>query len=164
MNGEEIELFADVLELVDRRSSSLDGWPFVKTCRDGGGPRPMSPMLGGWGVTNPPTNPPSSDSSTKGGRGGDSMPCIEGFRLEVVTVLLREELDIRPVSGLVRWGLFCELAASRREERTEDRLSLREWPLASDRCFCSEAIFRYIVCLPRRPCSKFVITFRTSGR
>jgi hypothetical protein len=81
-------------------------------------------MLEGCGATNPPTNPPSSDSSTSGGRGGESMPCREGFRLEeVVTVLLSEELDIRAPSGLVRWGLFCEPAVSRRDERTEDRLS-----------------------------------------
>jgi len=129
-----------------------------------GDPLPISPMLGRWGgVMNPPTNPPSSDSSIRGGRGGESMLCIEGFRLEV-TVFLREEPDIRATSGLFRLRLLCELAVSRREERAEDRLSWREWPLASDRCFWSEMIFRYVVCLPRRPCSRFVMTFRTSGK
>ena len=88
---------------------------------------------------------------------------MEGFRLEVM-VFLREEPDIRTASGLFRWRLFCELAVSRREERAEDRLSWREWPLASDRCFCSEMIFRYAVCLPRKPCSRFVMIFRTSGK
>ena len=91
------------------------------------------------------------------------MPCKEGFRLEVVIVLLRE-LDVRGPSGPPLWGLLCEPAVSRREERTEDRLSWREWPLASDRCFRPDTISRYVVCLPRRPCSKFVMTFRTSGR
>jgi len=168
MNGEETERLVDIPELVDRASSSWKGWPFVETCRDGGvaegDPRPISPKLGVWeGVTNPPTKPPSSDSSTRGGRGGESMPCMEGFRLEVM-VLPREEPDARPASRLFRWRLFCELVVSRREERTDDRLSWREWPLAFDRCFCSDTIFRYTVCLPRRPCSKFVMIFRTSGK
>ena len=73
-------------------------------------------------LTNPPTNPPSSDSSTHGGRDGESMSCMEEFRFEVVTVLLREELDMRPESGLPL-GLLCESDVSRREERIEDRLS-----------------------------------------
>ena len=51
------------------------------------------------------------------------MPCTEGFRLDEVTVFLREEPDIREASRLFRWRLFCELAVSRREERTDDRLS-----------------------------------------
>jgi hypothetical protein len=76
-------------------------------CRDGGieegDPRPISPMLGGgFGVMNPPMNPPSSDSSTRGGRGGESMPCTDGFRLDEVMVFLREEPDIRAPSGLFR--------------------------------------------------------------
>lgn len=104
MTVEEVELFVEILVLVDRKSSSWMWLPFAETCRDGGvedgDPRPMSPMLGG-GAMNPPTNPPSSDSSTKGGRGGESTPWIEGVRLEVM-VLLREEPDIRPVSGLGR--------------------------------------------------------------
>lgn len=106
MVGEEVERFVDILEHVDRASSSWKGCPFVKTCRDGGveegDPRPISPMLGGWeGVTNPPMNPPSSDSSTRGGRGGESMPCMEGFRRDEVMVLLREEPDIRVASRLL---------------------------------------------------------------
>lgn len=92
------------------------------------------------------------------------MPCMEGFRLEEVIVLLAEEPDIRLASEIFWWRLLCEFVVSRREERTEDRLSWREWPLASDRCFCSEMIFRYAVCLPRRPCSRFVMIFRTSGK
>ena len=128
MVGEEAERFIDIPELDDRASSSWKGWPFVEMCRDGGveegDPRPISPILGGWlGNVNPPTNPPSSDSSTKGGRGGESMPCTEGFRLDEVMVLLREEPDERVASWLFRWRLLCELAVSRREERTEDRLS-----------------------------------------
>ena len=51
------------------------------------------------------------------------MPCTEGCRLDEVTVFLREEPDMRTASGLFRWRLRCELAVSRRDERTEDRLS-----------------------------------------
>lgn len=128
MNGEEIERLVDIPELVDRASSSWEGWPFAETCRDGGvaegDPRPISPMLGGWGgATKPPTKPPSSDSSTRGGRGGESIPCMEWFRLEEVTDLPREEPDTRPTPRLFRWRLFCELDVSRREERADDRLS-----------------------------------------
>ena len=79
MVGEEAERFIDILELMDCVSSSWKGLPFVEMCRDGGveegDPRPIPPMLGGReGAMNPPMNPPSSDSSTKGGRGGESIP------------------------------------------------------------------------------------------
>ena len=77
---------------------------------------------GGRGFTNPPTNPLSSDPTINGRRGGESMPCTDGPRLDEVMVL-GEEPDTRGASRLFRWRLFCELAVSRWEERTGDRLS-----------------------------------------
>lgn len=48
VTGEEAKLLVDILKLVDRTSSSWEGWPFAETCREGGAgdgdPGPTSPM------------------------------------------------------------------------------------------------------------------------
>ena len=154
MIGEEMERSADTFKAVDWVSTSRKGWPFVEMRRDEGEDgEPISPTLEGCDPTNPSTNLLPFDSSTDGGRGGESMPRVEGFHSEGLEFLLREGPYIEPTSGLLRWRLPCEPAAGWRVGRGGGRSLWRECPLACKLCFGSrwETIPRYTLCLLRKP-------------
>ena len=64
--------------------------------------------------------PPSSDSSTRGGCGRESIPCMEWFRLEEAMVLPREEPDTWPTPRLFRWRGGFDLSGAQSAIETEE--------------------------------------------